>query len=45
MRLLIAASIPQSGGTASTFLFEARLNVNEMNAQLSPILEHTISTS
>lgn len=41
MRLLIAASIPQSGGTASTFLFEARLNVNEMNAQLSPILEHT----
>jgi hypothetical protein len=36
MRLVIAASVPQVGATASTFLFEARLNVNEMNAQLSP---------
>jgi DnaB-like helicase N terminal domain len=41
MRLVIAASVPQVGATASTFLFEARLNVNEMNAQLSPILEQT----
>jgi hypothetical protein len=41
MRLLIAASIPQIGGTASTFLFELRLDVNEMNARRSPILERT----
>ena len=41
MRLLIVASIPQSGGTASTFLLGARLNMDEMNAQLSPILART----
>jgi hypothetical protein len=41
MRLLIAASIPQLGGTASTFLLEPSLKVDEMNAQLSPILEQT----
>ena len=41
MRLLIVASLPQTGGTASTFLFEPRLDVNEMNAQLAPILEQT----
>jgi hypothetical protein len=38
MRLLVPASTPQLGGT---FLFEACLDVNEMNAQLSPILEQT----
>jgi hypothetical protein len=42
MRLLIAASIPQLGGTASTFLLKPSLKVDEMNAQLSPILEQTI---
>jgi hypothetical protein len=41
MRLLIAASPPQIGGTASTSLFEPRLDVNELNAQLSPILEQS----
>jgi hypothetical protein len=41
MRLLIAASIPQSGGTGATFLFEALLKVDDLNAQLSPILEGT----
>jgi hypothetical protein len=39
MRLLVAASIPQGGGTGSTWLAKGRLNVDEMNAQLSPILE------
>jgi hypothetical protein len=33
MRLLIAASIPQLGATASTFLLEPSLRVDEMNAQ------------
>jgi hypothetical protein len=37
--LLIAASVPQLGGTASTFVWAARLNEDELNAQLSPILE------
>lgn len=41
MRLLVAASIPQDGGTASTWLDGERINVDEMNAQLSPILEQT----
>jgi hypothetical protein len=41
MRLVIAASVPQDGALVATFLFEPRLNVNEMNAQLSPILEQT----
>ncbi len=41
MRLLVAASIPQGGGTGSTWLVGGRLNVDEMNAQLSPILEQT----
>jgi hypothetical protein len=41
MRLLVAASIPQDGGTASTWLDGERVNVDEMNAQLSPILEQT----
>jgi len=41
MRLLIAASIPQLDGTASTFLLEPSLKVDEMNGQLSPILEQT----
>lgn len=41
MRLVVAASIPQDGGTASTWLQGQRLNIDEMNAQLSPILEQT----
>jgi hypothetical protein len=41
MRLLVAASIPQGGGTGSTWLQGERLNVDEMNAQLSPMLEQT----
>jgi hypothetical protein len=41
MRLLIAASIPQDGGTASTSLFDPLVSVGELNTQLSPILEQT----
>ena len=41
MRLLVAASIPQDGGTASTWLDGERVNFDEMSAQLSPILEQT----
>jgi hypothetical protein len=41
MRLLVAASIPQHGGTASTFMFPPRIDVDELNAQVSPILEQT----
>jgi hypothetical protein len=41
MSLLIAASIPQLGGTGSTFLYKPSLSVDEMNAQLFPILERT----
>ena len=41
MSLLIAASMPQLGGTGSTFLYKPSLSVDEMNAQLSPILERT----
>ena len=41
MRLLVAASIPQDGGTASTWLDGDSLNIDEMNGQLAPILEHT----
>jgi hypothetical protein len=41
MRLLVAASIPQVGGTGSTWLAGERLNVDEMDRQLSPILEQT----
>jgi hypothetical protein len=41
VRLLIAASIPQVGGRGSTFLFDPCLRVDELNAQLSPILEQT----
>ncbi|MFY9987491.1 MAG: hypothetical protein WAK31_22230 [Chthoniobacterales bacterium] len=37
MRLVIAASVPQEAGTASTFLLETPLG--QMNAELSPILE------
>ena len=36
MRLVIAASVPQEGGMASTFLLETPLD--QMNAELSPIL-------
>ena len=41
MRLVVAASIPQDGGTAATWLQGQLLNVDEMNAQLPPILERT----
>lgn len=41
MRLLIAASIPQLGGTGATFLSEGLLKVDELEALLSPILEGT----
>jgi hypothetical protein len=41
MRLVVAASVPQLGGTASTQLLPGRLKVAEMNAHLSPILEQT----
>ena len=41
MRLLVAASIPQLGGTVSTLLFDPRLKVDELNSQLSPILEQS----
>jgi hypothetical protein len=41
MRVVVAASTPQDGGTASTWLQGQLLNVDEMNAQFSPILEQT----
>jgi hypothetical protein len=41
MRLVVAASVPQLGGTASTQLLPGRVKVAEMNAHLSPILEQT----
>jgi hypothetical protein len=41
MRLVVAASIPQDGGAVSTCLDGERLNVDEMHARLSPILEQT----
>jgi len=41
MRLLIAASIPQLGGTKATFLFPAFVKVDDLNAHLSPILKKT----
>jgi len=41
VRLLIAASIPQDGGTVSTFLLQECLNTDKMNAQLSSQLEAT----
>lgn len=39
MRLVIAASVPQHGGTGSTWLSQSRMD--EMNSQLSPILAQT----
>ena len=39
MRLVIAASVPQLGGTISTWLSQPRLD--EINSQLSPILTQT----
>jgi hypothetical protein len=39
MRLLIAASVPQERGTASTLMFEPGLKVDQMNGELSPILD------
>src|ERR1700756_3916023 len=41
MRLLVAASIPQDVGTASTWFDGERLNVVAMNGQVSPRLEQT----
>jgi hypothetical protein len=41
MILVIATSILQNAGKASTWLVEGRLMIDEMNAQLSPILEQT----
>jgi hypothetical protein len=41
MRLVVAASVPQLGGTASTQLLPGRVKVAEMNTHLSPILEQT----
>jgi len=41
MILLIAASITEVPGIVSTFSLDACLDVNEMNAQLCPILKRT----
>jgi hypothetical protein len=41
MRLLVAASIPQHGGTASTFVLPPRIDVDDLNVQVAPILEQT----
>lgn len=39
--LLIVSGLPQLGGVTSTLLFEPFLNIDQMNAQLSPILERS----
>lgn len=41
MRLLIAASIPELGGTKATFLVPAFVKVDDLNEHLSPILKKT----
>jgi hypothetical protein len=37
--LLIAASVPQLGAIVSTFLLDLALDLNRMNAKLSPTLQ------
>ena len=43
--LLIAASLPEMGALVSTFLWDGAININEMNAILSPILKASVFDS